>query len=380
MGKGSLIELALCGRTTRECNPYEIFSDEDLQKILLLINAEPMDVGGLSERLGIDKESVKGLLSRALKCGLIEEQNGLYRPTFAVFTNKDLKVLDGVLGELKALIVGEVKKWVPKFRDLLGKTLLGRRGLLPDDALYVAVGAMTLDYAGLRILSEEGLLVEAKPMPDGGEYVLAAFEKGSLALRENWMWGHRTRFGKYLFSSHGQLPPGGRRLAFPDLAWLWMDLGVDPTNIMTTMGRLLEALREADLGIGELEARIGIESDHLVALLTMLELLGYVRLHGNIWRISTTVFSADEVKEIESLGERMLKQIAEGIKARMGKLREAYARTTPGRNGIPMEEGFNQLYHVVFEGALGLLMAEGAIPRPPVRPDGGRYSVFVLIQ
>ena len=73
MRKGSLIELALCGRTTRECNPYEIFSDTDLQRILLLINAEPTDIEGISERLGIDEESVETLLSRALKCRLIEE-------------------------------------------------------------------------------------------------------------------------------------------------------------------------------------------------------------------------------------------------------------------------------------------------------------------
>ena len=76
----------------------------------------------------------------------------------------------------------------------------------------------------------------------------------------------------------------------------------------------------------------------------------------------------------------MLKEIAEGIKSRLGKLKEAYACASPGRNGIPMEEGFNQLYHVVFGSALDLLIAEGAIPRPPPRSDGGRYSVFVLVQ
>ncbi len=54
-------------------------------------------------------------------------------------------------------------------------------------------------------------------------------------------------------------------------------------------------------------------------------------------------------------------------------------RTSPARNGIPLEEAFNQVYHIVFGRVLSKLIDEGIIRGPPERVDGGRYSAFMVI-
>jgi len=90
---GELIEFAMCGSEGREFNSYELVRPIERQRILLLINAEPLDVESVAKELNMSTECVVQHLEELKRCGLVREGGGLYRPSFAIFTLDDQRVL-----------------------------------------------------------------------------------------------------------------------------------------------------------------------------------------------------------------------------------------------------------------------------------------------
>ncbi len=263
------------------------------------------------------------------RCGLVVEERGLYRPAFAIFTREDQELLRPVIDELVGVTVRVVERWLPRVRATInGITIVGR-GLWFPDLEYIVVGALAPDYLGLDVLSREGLLVKAKRMPGGGEYVFAGFEAGGMSLGEAWVWGHHSVFGRYWFNTHGKLPPRGWRLALPDLAWLWRAQGVEPGRVrsrMVEIGGILSALLERDLGFRELQRLLGVDELDLALDLSLLLAIGYVRsLDDELWRLNIPVFSPKDYKEAKRIAGLMLGDIAVEFKGRLHVVREVYA-------------------------------------------------------
>lgn len=378
-----LIEFIMCGREGDKCSPYKLTASIERQKLLLLINARPLDIESIARRLDLGVEEVTKHLDELLYCGLIKEENGFYRPAFPIFTVADQKILTPLLNELVDDVVEVVKSWLPKIREVLIDVTVIKRGLEFPDLDYIVVGALTLDYEGLNVLSEERLLVKSKAMPGGGEYIFSGFEGELLKLKKSVMWGHSAVFGGYWFNTHGSLPPVGVRLAFPDLAWLWYAQGVKPDEIthkMIELGRILEVLAERDLSFEELRRELGMDIFTLAINLTLLSSTGYVKpINLNCWRLTAPVLMAKDYEAIKSISKALLKDIAVIFKKKLYKIIEVYKETSPAKNEIPLEEAFNPIYHLIFEQALNKLLAEGVIVSPKERIDGGKYSAFLIV-
>ncbi len=378
-----LIEFAMCGSEGERCNPYELTASIERQKLLLLINAEPQSIEDIAQRLNLAVEKVAEHLEELLQCGLIREENGFYRPAFAIFTVEDQKTLMPLINELVSDIIEVIGHWLPKIREVLNSFTVVRRSLRVPYLEYIIVGALALDYEGLDVLSEEGLIVKSKKMPGGGNYIFTCFERGFLNLRRTWMWGHHSVFGRYWFNTHGSLPPRGPRIAFPDLAWLWYAQGVDLDTIgskMVEIGSILEALVWRDLSSKDLRSELGIDSLTLAIDLSLLLSINYVKLiDRDLWRLGIPVLTVEDYSAVKEVSKMMLKDIADRFKRKLRRIKEVYERTSPARNGIPLEEAFNQVYHLVFGQALDELIAENIITEPMKRIDGGKYSAFLIV-
>ena len=342
-----------------------------------------MGIEDIARRLNLALEEVAEHLEELLECGLVKEENGLYRPAFAIFTVEDQKVLMPLINELVGDTVEVVKHWLPRVRGMLSSVTVVRRGLRFPDLEYIVIGALALDYEGLDVLSEEGLIVKSKRMPGGGDYIFAGFEAGFLNLRGAWTWGHHSAFGKYWFNTHGKLPPAGPRIAFPDLAWLWYVQGVNLDTIVSKMveiGGILEALVERDLSFRELQKELGIDSLTLAVDLSLLLSINYARLTDRSnWRLAIPVLTVEDYETVKDTSRMLVKDIAARFRVKLHRIREVYGKTSPARNGIPLEEAFNQVYHLVFGQALDELIAENIITEPSERIDGGKYSAFLVI-
>lgn len=373
------MRFVLCG-SAGTINPYEVTRPVIRQKILLLLNRVNLKAEEVAGKLGLSLEEVLENIAVLKEAGLVREVNKVLAPSFPIFTNEDYDALKPLLEELSMRVKEVVERWMSEVRSLIKEFKFTRRGLNFPDLYYIVVGAFTLDYEGLEVLRDEGLLVISKEMPGGGRYIFTGFE-WPIKIEEAWMWGHNCVTPKgYWFSTHGRLPPRGPRMAFPDMAYVWMDqVGREEAiKRLEVIGELLEHLSSVDLSTNELAKRTGRDRNELMLELSLLWALDYVTFTDEYrWRINRPFFTSEELGKIKAVSRSILGDVVKYFRSKLVVLKERYAQTSPFRNGVPFEESFNFLYHTIFEKALNILIEEKVISEPPLRLDGGRYSPFV---
>lgn len=224
----------------------------------------------------------------------------------------------------------------------------------------------------------------------GGHYVFSGFESSITDLQTSWMWGHSGSWGQYQFVTHGRLPDGKHRRAFPDQAWAWHfvvgDEGTDSlADKMGELGKILETLLNGAKSVDQLSDKLARSKFDLVYDLTVLEQLGYVepQVHDlrRFYHLNRPVFLPQDCRVIEEVSGLIFTEYkARGMLELYKELEERYQHTSPGRNGIPFTEGFNALYHAVFERTSDKLFESGLMEQPLVRQDGARYSPWVVVK
>jgi DNA-binding transcriptional ArsR family regulator len=375
------MQFAMCGRYGKY-NPYKVVEPPRRQKILLLINSAPFEADKIAEKLGLGSRQVGTDLEKLKESGLIKnDDNNRYTPAFAIFTRGDQALLDSLVDSLSRAVSEVVEKRMGDVEDLIAHLDCAKNGLKSPDLEYIIIGAMTLDYTGLKVLRDGNLLSPSRKMPGGGDYIFSAIESGQIKLKEGWMWGHNSTFGKYWFSSHGKIPVEGFRMAFPDLAWQWAEQ-VDQSQVtaeMVKIGEILEVLTRGGFSTMDLMTRLKRGKDRLLIELTLLLTLEYVTLADKRWRIKKSFFTAHDLSRIGGLSHSILKEVSELFKMEQPRVLNVYSRTSPARNGIPFEDAFNLLYHLIFERALDFLIKTEVMAPPPVICGGTRYSSFVAV-
>ena len=149
---------------------------------------------------------------------------------------------------------------------------------------------------------------------------------------------------------------------------------------MNAIGGVLEVLVYEDLTFKDIQNKLHINELDLAMDLSLLLALGYITiLDRRLWRLNIPVFTSEDYEKVKSISRSILKAIANEFKSKLNTIKECYSKTSPARNDIPLEEAFNQVYHLIFERALNKLIEDNVIKEPLLRPDGGRYSTFIII-
>ncbi|MFQ6086653.1 MAG: winged helix-turn-helix domain-containing protein [Candidatus Bathyarchaeia archaeon] len=388
-----LIEFALCGSYSKEYNPYAATGNVVAQKILLAINRKPLSLRQIVAETNLAEQEVLQHLGGLERCQLVKKttlgSEPYYQPSFAIFSLQDQKKLQPLIEKLSRSLTDIVKDFVPTLTEELEKIKCVKAGYHFPDLEYIIIGAYTLDYGGLEILREEGLLAVFKEMP-GGSYVFAGLEAGLVDLRGAWMWGHNGKYGKYTFSTHGKLPPRGDRRAFPDLGFVWTyyteneDERKRVKQKIIDYGDLLYEFLNGPLNLDDLSKTLGRSKVELIQDLTLLEELEYVvstiEQGERRYELNRPVLLPQDEKRTQRISREVITQFANhSLKASYKELENVYEETAPAKNGVPMQEAFNQIYHNIFEKALSNLVASEVIATPPLRRDGGRYSAWVAV-
>jgi DNA-binding Lrp family transcriptional regulator len=125
----------------------------------------------ISEKLDLDAREINDNLKPLKKHGLIKETGGEYSPASAIFTLEDPSVSKPIVKRLGLSAKEIISQRVKEVDNLIRDLDCTKRDLEFPDPRYIIVGAMTLDYNGLRVLKSEKLLSARRNMPRGGNYV-----------------------------------------------------------------------------------------------------------------------------------------------------------------------------------------------------------------
>lgn len=373
--------------TAQRKNPTYVLASAEVQRLILEIAENPRERDYVEAALGERDFTLEDMVD----VGLLRREGDRYRIDFN-------------------LLLVEDHQAIVEAAELLGRDLahafLARRSRFEEIAedhgwprvdwprlFYVVLGCFSLDWDGLDLTRERGWRAGAQRTLDGRSFTPWAKERGAETSLRGLYWGSHNQPRSVVtfttFGDHHSLP----RFGLPDLLWnrrdgfqVFADVpegrrlaeGVfsgSPGDELDDVGSVMLALREVDLGAHELAARTGIEVDRLEGLLSLLELMGYVVRSDGVVRGSATVLGpqdADLVREMLAEGREIM---AAWHEANYAGLRDRLSDLTPGRNGVPFERVYTEVWHYVFAIANRTLVERGFFADPYA--EGRRFKGFL---
>ena len=377
-------------------NPFFVMRQRLVPELLYALNRHPLSLGEISSAMKIDRTEASKLLLDLTRIKAVNEESGVYSVTFSIFTSDDLLVLKHATSPIAVALSNSIvdrKSEINSWIENLSSFEQVERGKL----LFAALGCFVLDWLGLKILQEEGILVRSKLRPGNRSYLLFAREQVDSSeftkLYGKMYWGSNSdKIGDYVFTSFGDHT--GLRYAFPDIVWT---LRTTPRNEMPRwMSQKLSRLTELIAGqwlknAGHLLLRLNSqgpvsardlerdsEATGILDVLHLLDDMNYITRNRGICKLDYPVFAARDKKVIEQLGHLVLPLVAEAIHRNYAKLEKALKNTSPIRNKVELDEVLNEAWHWIFGQTNRVLAEKGFLYDPPRRRIGeARYIAWI---
>lgn len=392
MNSEKLLVYACCGSYESDNSPYSVTESLEAQKILLFINKKARSLNEISSHIDLSEEDIKAVIDPIVNLNLIiafnENDIVKYKPNFPIITSTDYALLKKELFLLSNKLYQSVIDIMPQIKSKIQSLPFIKNNFSVPDIDYIVIGGCAFDYAGLDFLKKEELMTVTKQMP-GGQYLFSAYTPDIADLNTHWMWGHNGDFGKYTFSSHGQLPSNKARQSFPDQAWRWNYLvgkgeSKSVTEQMILYGKILESVLEGINTISDIADHLEITKFDVVYALNILVNFEYIGLKVEnqmpICYLKRPVFTSKDMEVIADISSSIFEHFkATNMKKIYTDMKKKYEATQLYKNGIPFVETFNLLYHSLFENASDKLMREEYITKPLLRKDGAHYAPWVII-
>jgi len=249
-------------------------------------------------------------------------------------------------------------------------------GVDPKTVGFIALGCVALDWDGLDLTAEKGLRRTELPKPDGN-YVPQATESSEVSAKRVYCGSRSETLGGYRVTTFGD--NAAPRRAFPDFLWhrpadmntqllpvlLRPADGVDGKMVGAQLGAVLPALRERALSAGELAAKTALSPDDTAAWVRLLTELEYLTPgDAGRHRLRVPVFTQRDrpmLLAVRQLGGEILSAWLEKNNA---ALRRDLAQLSVLKQGVPLEEVFNYVWHEVFGLTNGRLVQAGLFADP----------------
>jgi DNA-binding transcriptional ArsR family regulator len=341
---------------------YGLAAERVVQKILFVTNESELTAGEVANHIGEAESGVPQTLSELRKYGLVEQQGQGWRSKTRLYTRAEIQ--EGETLSLKyAKQEAEIlRQAIPRLREVYAKTTLSRT--LPwDDLSLIVVGALLSDFCTVdRIpfrpqnVSEE--TVYYLQTPEGKPWGFEGYEKLPKRFPSCRWTFYQNQFRKYnggiaRFGYYGNPNEQRKEPVINPGGWC-----------MGPEGRILFALAEGPLSLGELESATEMRRELLQGVLD--KMAGYdppaVVNESGKYRTKVPIFTALDLSLMLSECDRVAQDIYDKVVRSHAQERQARAREL-GRKW-PLPAGT-----YVRDRALQMLVEEGllsAVPAPPV--------------
>lgn len=382
-------------------NPSVVTRRKWASELLYTLNKYPLSAEEICLELKISREEAMKILEDLIRIKAIEEKSGLYHVTFPIFSKEDLMILARATKQIANKLANRIYTHVKEITSL-AKDFSSARQVEMDKLLFAAVGCFVLDWQGLKVLEEEGLLVKNKPQPGNRNYLLFAREKldqnTAMQLYNAMYWGsHSDTLDKYVFTSFGD--HYGWRYAFPDILWnlnasskafqetfgppLWFTeklskiISLFRKNLLSDVIRVLFRIN-AEGPIREKEFSGNNDEAGLQSLLHLLEDMNYIVCEKGMLTLYYPVFVAEDEKIMEQLGDLIIPLATRIIRQNYIYLKQALGDTSPMKNKISFGEVLNEAWHWIFAQTNKTLAEKGFLYNPPKkRAREARYMAWI---
>jgi hypothetical protein len=345
-----------------------VMAHKEVQKVLLDVAGSPRNLAFLEEELkgtGVTSEILQTLR-------LIRRDGDKYVLGFSLLTNADLDKIRAVAEVEARSLASALLVRRSEIESILTRN--SQPGVDWRTRAFIILGCASLDWDGLNLVRKRGYLT----VPAKGTYLPVAHQIGGGGSLRGIYWGshsyHET-IAVTSFGDHYSVP----RNALPDMFFTLESLlghmegpealkskFVDATYALVRRraGMMMLSLRKGEKTLKQLVEASGLTDAEAQKMVNFLLELNYVSTVDGRYQSPIPVFDEHDepmVKELRHLGQEVMeKWFDEHYKA----LCEQLSDLAPVRCGVPLAEGFYEVWHYIFGLANRELVAAGLFADP----------------
>ena len=334
----------------------------EVQKLLLEIADSPRSAGYIEDALN----EIDITISDLSDLQLIRQDGDRFKLAFVLFTREDMDLIRTVAEEMGKFLAEGILARRTEIENIIKSDVPA--GSDWHESAFFLIGCVSLDWDGLRISRNKGFLTQ----PKKGEYIPQAIQPGGGGSNRALYWGSHNYHSQIAITSFGD--HASVRQALPDINWRMEVDAPDPLNksliaaarglIRMGVGRIMIALREADLSVSELSMKAGLPEDDIERLVKLLLDLNYIVEIDTKYRAIIPVLTnrdRDRVNQLRQIGKDV---ILNWFDENYSDMCQKMSELTPVKYGVPLADGFYWVWHYIFGIANRELVKSGLFADP----------------
>jgi hypothetical protein len=353
-------------------------ANPEVQQLLLEMAESPRSAGYIENALN----ELDITLSDLLNLQLVRQDGNRFELSFILYTREDMDMIRAVAEEMGKLLAESILARRTEIENIIKCDVPS--GVDWRETAFIIIGCVSLDWDGLRISRNKGFLTQ----PQNGEYIPQAIQPGGGGSKRALYWGSHNYHSQIAITSFGD--HFSVRQVLPDINWRMEVDAPDPLNkslidaarglIRLGIGRIMIALREADLNVSELSVKADLPEDDTERLVKLLLDLDYIVEVDTKYRAIITVLTDRDRKRVNQLRQIGKNVILNWFDENYSDMCQKLSDLTPVKYGVPLADGFYWVWHYVFGIANRELVDSGlfADPYDPERQFQGCIPAVYL--
>ncbi len=363
----SEITFGICGNldhhsTDPDDNPFTALKKDRVKESILKLNRCPVEEETLFSEYGDIEQDINKLI----RLGALRIKDGKVHVNFTFLDEMDNRLIFEICEDHTGYLVEKLLSKKDDIYNILSR--YENQRVEKDKLAFFIIGCYFLDWGSLTMFRRWGIADNLKPQAGGNEYTLWGEKQDTGMLKEIYWGGHMIPDIDYIFHTFGDHHTYTKRETLPDILHVFHDFDLPGGKEYRSL--LFDKRKELALELGDIINEIGKDGssveymsefscseDHLSFLMKM----GYIEEEHGMYYLSIPYFTEDDLKMIEDCITPLIPILKEWLEESLDKLKLDLEDTRPMKNGVPFDEFFIQVWHIIFGSVNKELARQGLI-------------------
>lgn len=351
----SELKFGICGdldrhNTSSEDDPLVTLRKPEVRDMIEELNRDPKSKKGLFD----ENEDISNDIEKLLRLDVLKEKDGKVFVNFTVIDEKDNGIIFDVCDEYACGLADEFLDNREQVFEVLGS--YENQRLEEEKLAFMIIGCYLLDWESLELLSDWDVCDHRKQQAGDNEYVLWGESEIEGLLKGVYWGGHSLFMESYTFHTFGDHHGYTERNAFPDIIHRFEDLEFDGNEgyrsilfdkrkeMLEDLGRIIDDIGISGCDKEKIEKKWSDKSKYI----HLLKKLNYVEEVDEILYLKIPYFTDEDIDMILNCMEPFIEILKYWIDENIDDIESSLGKTRPLQNGVPFDEYFIQIWHVIF--------------------------------